>query len=149
MRNIAFMAVFLVFANPAVAAKKRFERVAEGIKDRVQNVIWAQADNGGNIGWIDAKKHCAGMGKTWKLPSGADLQSLYDPSGKHPLKLDFNGTEYVLKPATLLIKFSGGGYWSNEKNEHGVWGVNLANGTRYTFRFDAVNFTRALCVRPS
>lgn len=154
MRSAVFLAFVLVFANIADAAKKstpkeRFERVADGIKDNVQKLIWAKADNGTNIGWKDAKQYCAGMGKRWKLASGAALLSLYDASGKSELTLDFNGTPYVLKPATRLIKFSGGGYWSDEQNEYGVWGVNLANGERYTFRFDAVNFTRALCVRPS
>ncbi len=129
--------------------KERFERVAEGINDNAQRLTWAQADNGTNIGWVDAKKYCAGMGKRWKLASGTALLSLYDPNGKIELTLDFNGTPYALKPVTSLIKFSGGGYWSDEENESGVWGVNLATGTRYTFRLDAFNFTRALCVRPN
>jgi len=132
-----------------LAAKERFERVADGIKDYAQKVIWAQADNGANIGWDAAKQYCAGMGKGWKLASGENLLSLYDASGKLELALDFNGTPYALKPATRLIKFSGGGYWSDAQNEYGVWGVNLATGARYTFTFDAINFTRALCVWPA
>ncbi len=130
-------------------ADERFERVADGIKDNAQKIVWAQSDNGENIGWEGAKKYCADLGKGWKLASGENLLSLYDASGKFEHTLDFNGTPYALKPATTLIKFTGGGFWSDEVNEYGVWGVNLATGTRYTFTFDAVNFTRALCVRPT
>ena len=129
--------------------EERFEQVAEGINDNAQKIIWTKSDNGSNIGWEGAKKYCADLGQGWKLASGENLLSLYDASGKSELTLDFNGTPYVLKPATTLIKFTGGGYWSDEVNEYGVWGVNLATGTRYTFTFDAVNFTRALCVRPN
>ena len=154
MRTAVLVASLLAFVGSTEAAKKptpkaRFEPVAEGIKDNAQKLIWAKADNGKNIGWVDAKQYCAGMGKRWKLPSGENLLSLYDASGKFVLELDFNGTPYALKPATRLIKFSGGGFWSDEQNEYGVWGVNLADGTRYTFRLDAINFTRALCVRAS
>ena len=154
MQNALLMAVFLVITNTAMAGKKstpakeRFVPVVEGIKDNVQKLIWAKADNGKDIGWTDAKRYCADKGKGWQLASGTALQSLYKAGGNFPQKMDYNGTDYVLKLATPLIKLSGGGFWSDEKNDFGVWGVNLADGTRYTFRFDALNFTRALCVRP-
>lgn len=127
---------------------ERFEIIPEGIRDNAQKLIWNKADNGSNIGWTGAKQHCVAMGAGWKLPSGENLLSLFDANSANEFTLDFNGTPYLLKPATALIKFSGGGYWSDEVNEYGVWGVNLATGTRYTFTFDAVNFTRAICVRP-
>lgn len=142
LKDGASMTVQLVLRG-----EQRFENVADGIKDNAQKIVWAQSDNGENIGWEGAKKYCADLGKAWKLASGENLLSLYDASGKFELALDFNGTPYVLMPATRLIKFTGGGYWSDEVNEYGVWGVNLATGTRYTFTFDAINFTRALCVR--
>lgn len=146
-RSQDLIAGHMVSVQLKFPAQERFVRVAEGIQDNAQNLIWAQADNGRDIGWTDAKQYCAGLGKGWKLPNGTALQSLYDSSSKNELALDFNGTPYVLKPATAMIKFSGGGFWSDEPNESGVWGVNLATGARYTFTFDAVNFTRALCVR--
>ena len=42
---------------------------------------WTQSDNGSDINWASAGAYCAGKGSGWRLPSTAELQSLYDASG--------------------------------------------------------------------
>ena len=135
---------------PPPAPPERFERVTEGVKDNEQNLIWAERDNGSDINWNDATQYCSGLGSGWTLPSTVNLQSMYDASGKYPVPHVYSGTTYTVKPATPLIKFTGGGYWTNEQNgASGAWVVGLGSGSRVSYSVDYTDFTRALCVRRS
>jgi hypothetical protein len=130
---------------------ERFSRVADGIADRDQQLIWASADNGSDINWGDAGRYCAGKGSGWTLPSVAALQSLYDASGAHGFSWTSprTGTVYTVKPATSLIRLSSCCSWSNESNGSSeAWGVFLYNGTRNSGSVVTAG-ARALCVRRS
>ena len=128
----------------------RFERVAEGVKDNEQNLIWAERDNGSDINWTNATQYCSGLGSGWTLPNSDALSSMYDANGKYPVPYVYNGTTYNVKPATPLIKVTGQWYWTNEQNgSSGAWGVVLDGGGRYSGAVGYPDARRALCVRRS
>lgn len=135
----------------ALPAPERFERVSEGVRDNVQNLIWASSDNGSDINWGNAGAYCASKGAGWSLPTVAALQSLYDAAGKYPQSWRaYDGTAYTLKPATPLILISSCCFWSNEQNGASVaWTVGLDDGARYAVTVGRANHERALCVRRS
>ena len=58
------------------------------VLDTRTKLMWAAKDNGENINWYDAKKHCEnfrGGGYTdWRLPTLDELESLYDKSTDNP-----------------------------------------------------------------
>ena len=133
---------------------ERFTKVADGIADRDQQLVWASADNGSDINWGDAGRYCAAKGSGWTLPSVAALQSLYDASGTHrrDWKMTYNGTTYNVfaKPATPLIQISSGGFWSNEADGSSeAWVVSLSLGLRGSYSVGVASGRRALCVRRS
>ena len=137
-------------ALPPPAQSERFERISEGVKDNKQNLIWAERDNGSDINWKNATQYCANLGSGWTLPSTVALQSMYDASGKNTISLSYQGTNYSIKVATPLIKFTGGGHWTNEQNGASeAWGVLLGNGDRDSAPVGYTNGLRALCVRRS
>lgn len=135
----------------ALPAPERFERVSEGVRDNVQNLIWASSDNGSDINWGNAGAYCASKGAGWSLPTVAALQSLYDAAGKYPQSWRaYDGTAYTLKPATPLILISSCCFWSNEQNGASeAWFVGLLSGGRLAHTVGYAPGRRALCVRRS
>ena len=122
----------------------QFQSVSDGVLDRGQNVVWAAADNGGDINWPDATAYCRSLGPGWGLPSVSQLQSLY--ARDTPFSQTVSG--YTIYPATNLIRFTGRWYWSSEaQGSSHAWIVNLVGGNRYSLRQSDGNFSRALCVR--
>ena len=121
------------------------------VTDTKTGLIWADSDNGSNINWRDARKYCAKKGEGWQLPTVAQLQELYDASGKLSQKVGAN-TCYV----TPLIRLSSSFFWSSDevkveaKVDFGsVWLVNFDLGARYSTPFFFLANIRALCVRRS
>ena len=137
-------------ATQVLPDKERFERVAEGVRDNEQNLIWAERDNGSDINWTDAGQYCAARGAGWSLPMTAALQSLYDASGKYPQVWIYKGDSYTLKPSTPLIGITSCCFWSNEQNGNSeAWYVSLLAGHRYATPVGHGTHARALCVRES
>jgi hypothetical protein len=131
--------------------KLRFQRVAEGVSDNEQNLIWAQADNGSDINWNDATEYCSSLGSGWTLPSSAALVSMYDATGKFPVSYAY-ASNLTARPATTLIKISGLAYWSREQDRYAsskAWSVSLRDGTGLSYPIDFPPAMRALCVRRS
>lgn len=78
------MTVFLtdeLMQAGSMPPRPRFERVAEGIRDNEQNLIWTETDIG-NVNWEEAGKYCRSLGSGWNLPTAAQLESLYEHRGK-------------------------------------------------------------------
>ena len=135
---------------PPPAPPERFERVTEGVKDNEQNLIWAERDNGSDINWTNATQYCSGLGSGWTLPSTRNLESMYDASRKYPVSYVYDDETYTVRPATPLIKFTGGGYWTNRQNGASeAWFVDLTLGVRYSYPVAFPDAGRALCVRRS
>jgi hypothetical protein len=63
----------------------RFVAYEDGtVLDTQTNLIWAPMDNGFHVSWSDAKSYCesyrGGGYKDWRMPTKAELASLYDTS---------------------------------------------------------------------
>ena len=68
---------------PAMASD-RFVNNGDGtVTDTKTGLMWAAKDNGGLINWTDARSYCqsysGGGHKDWRMPTSAELTSLYDP----------------------------------------------------------------------
>lgn len=57
------------------------------VLDRQEGLMWAARDNGADIDWYHAKAYChnyrGGGYSDWRMPTGHELQSLYDAAGKN------------------------------------------------------------------
>ena len=112
------------------------QQVATGLE-------WAQADNGADIDWKSAGKFCAAKGDGWRLPSVAELQSLYDKSGQLESSC---GAGFTCK-LSPLFKITGPWAWSNEPSTSlSAWIVILTKGNTYTYVVSDAAKKRALCV---
>lgn len=133
----------------SVPAPRRFVQVDDGVMDYQQNLIWASRDNGSDIDWAGARQHCAARGAGWSLPTTAQLQSLYDESGKFAQKVNGIGRAFLdVKLVTPLISPTGWWYWSSEPNGPSkAWHVTLNYGSRHPFEAHGTQALRALCVR--
>jgi hypothetical protein len=72
---------------PAIASD-RFVYNGDGtVTDTKTELMWAAKDNGIHINWTDARSYCqscSGGGHTdWRMPTLAELKSLYDPEVKN------------------------------------------------------------------
>ena len=106
---------------------------------------WTQSDNGSDINWGSAGAYCAGKGSGWRLPSSAELQSLYDASGA--VSTSCGSDTCWVSP---LFRLTGPVGWSSETDAASeAWGVYLVNGDRYSGSASIKFNARALCVRGS
>jgi hypothetical protein len=124
----------------------RFVGQTDGsVLDTKISVFWAGQDNGSDINWNDAKRHCAKLGTEWVLPTVSELQGLYDSSGT--LRQSCRNLTCNVSP---LIRLSSYWYWSDEANDTSqAWAVFLADGDRNSVAADYASDHRSLCVRRS
>ncbi len=110
---------------------------------------WAASDNGKDIAWEDAKAFCAGKGSGWRLPTAAELESLF---GGPPQRCGRATCRVSAK-----IRLSGPWFWSATEVSSGeahdpedvAWGVLLVNGARTQNLRPIAYDARALCVQDS
>lgn len=115
------------------------------MRDSQTGIVWAGHDNGGDINWKDAKRYCAKSGKGWELPTVAELQGLFDPTGTLTQRCGSFSCN-----VTPLIRLSSLWFWSGESNGSSeAWDVILDDGHRHSGSVGDANVTRALCVRRS
>lgn len=129
MAILILAAIFMVSFNVTVAQAQKVQ--AKEIKkdgpisayddntvlDNRTKLMWAKSDNGADINWTDAKKYCdqyrVGGYNDWRLPTLAELASLYD--AKKSYKTACGST--VKK--TALIEISCSSLWSSETRGSG------------------------------
>jgi len=107
----------------------RFIAYKDGtVLDTKSKLMWAARDNGGDISWREARSYCenyrGGGYMDWRLPSNAELGTLYDPSKTY--KSDC-GSEVHL---TDLIHLSCRMYWTSHTSV--LTGTDMA----VVFKFD-------------
>jgi hypothetical protein len=129
----------------SLSASERFTKVADGVADRLTQLVWASADNGSDIDWNGARNYCASMGSGWSLPTVAQLQGLVDSSGTLSQSCGVSTCR-----VTPSIRLSGSWFWSGESNGS-AWAsyVFLYEGDRLSFPVGVASDGRALCVRRS
>ena len=114
----------------------------DSVRDLRTGLLWAAADNGADIDWLDAGKYCANLGAGWQLPSLPELMSLYDETGTYTR----NCGESICK-VTPAITVTAGYHWSRiPAEESRAWVVDFANGARQSMAVINPFFIRALCV---
>lgn len=102
---------------------------------------WAQQDNGSDISWQAATEYCQALGPNWRLPTPAELLSLFDPTESVRCGWNYCHTRRD-------FNLSGNWFWSNQSqtNNHAL-GVNLDIGRVDRQTKDPQGFGRALCVK--
>ncbi|MGE0371864.1 MAG: DUF1566 domain-containing protein [Gammaproteobacteria bacterium] len=106
---------------------------------------WTQIDNGSDIDWHQAGAYCTNKGGRWRLPTVAELQSLYDAS---LAGLPCGGG--ICNNVSPMLRLTGNWFWSNEtSSSSGAWIVILNSGGRFSTLRSYGYGQRALCVRPS
>tara|TARA_R110002073_G_scaffold58550_4_gene148261 strand:- start:2401 stop:2907 length:507 start_codon:yes stop_codon:yes gene_type:complete len=147
-KKLMYIVLAAVISSQAIAAdsSSSAEVIDQGggvLKQVATGLEWAQADNGSDIAWDAAGKYCADKGNGWRLPSVAELQSLYDKSGSMESGC---GTGFTCK-VSPLFHLTGPWIWSNEaSNSMSSWIVILTKGNTYTFVAADASKKRALCV---
>ena len=151
LMSLVLTVSFAVGASPVLAAESpaSAEMIDQGegvLKQVTTGLEWAQSDNGADIGWSAAGSYCAGKGAAWRLPSVAELLSLYDKSGNVETNC---GAGYTCR-VSPLFRLSGPWAWSDEASTSlSAWIVILSKGNTYTYVVSDATKKRALCARSS
>ena len=129
------------FVMPAMALD-RFVNNGDGtVADTKTGLMWSAKDNGSPINWPDALSYCqnfSGGGHTdWRMPTLAELASLYDPGVK-------NKRGYHV---TKLIDTSAQTCWASETRGYEAARFNFTYGQEYWLRQAYSGPTRVLPVR--
>ena len=130
-----------IFIIPAKASD-RFKDLGNGtVTDTKTGLMWAATDNGIPINWPDALSYCqkySGGGHTdWRMPTLAELESLYDFAAK-------NKRGYHV---TKLIETSSQSLWASETRGFEAARFNFTYGKVYWLRQTYSGPTRVLPVR--
>jgi hypothetical protein len=134
--------IFLSFFVMPAMASDRFVDSGDGtVTDIKTGLMWAAKDNGIAISWQNGFQYCRnynGGGHTdWRMPTLAELESLYDPGAK-------NKRGYHV---TKLIDTSAQSLWASETRGFKAARFNFTYGTVYWLRKTYAGPTRVLPVR--
>ncbi len=134
--------ICLSFCVMPTMASDRFVDHGDGtLTDSKTGLMWAAKDNGIPISWQNGLKYCqnySGGGHTdWRMPTLAELESLYDPVAK-------NVRGYHV---TKLIETSAQSLWASETRGFQAARFNFTYGTVYWLRKTYSGPTRVLPVR--
>jgi len=126
--------VAAVLFGPAVIRSIRFQKEGAIIVDRSTNLEWRVGPDNGTD-WNDAGDWVESLGGSWRMPTRAELQELYDAG----IREDDWGL------------FENGGYfvWSSEvRDSSSAWGFSFYHCYEYWIPRDFDNNLRAFAVRP-
>ena len=134
--------VLLGFFVVPVMASDRFVDHGDGtVTDTKTGLMWAAKDNGIPISWPDARYYCqnyrAGGHTDWRMPTLAELSSLYDSGVKNKRGYHVN----------KLIDTSAQTCWASETRGFKAARFNFTYGKVYWLRQNYSGPTRALPVR--
>ena len=126
---------------PAIASD-RFVNNGDGtITDTKTGLMWAANDNGDLINWTDARSYCQnynGGGHTdWRMPTLAELTSLYDPGVKN------KGGYHI----PVLIDTTAESCWASDTRGGIAARFNFTYGREYWLRKSHRGVGRVLPVR--
>jgi hypothetical protein len=138
---VGFFVLICFFVMPAMASD-RFVNNGDGtVTDTKTGLMWASKDNGSLINWQTARsfsQNYSGGGHTdWRMPTLAELISLYDPSDK-------NKRGYHV---TKLIDTSAASIWASDTRGYEAARFNFTYGQVCWLRQSYSGPTRVLPVR--
>jgi len=138
---IGFLVLIGFFVMPAMAVDRYVDHADGTVTDNRTGLMWATTDNGSPINWPSALYYCQkynGGGHTdWRLPTIAELTSLYDPE-----KVNQHGYH-----VTKLIDTSAQSCWASETRGNKAARFNFTYGNVYWLRQFYSGSTRVLPVR--
>jgi hypothetical protein len=130
------------------AAKGGLIQVSSGVLKQCDSGLeWTQSDNGGDISWSGANTHCQSKGASWRLPTVAELQSIYKP--ELPGKVCWSAL-FVVHLCNVSERFdlSSSHMWTSElASASEAWGVGLRYGGKHAMSSSRTAMIGALCVR--
>ena len=134
--------VIIGFFVISAMALDRFVGHGDGtVTDTKTGLMWAANDNGSPINWPNALSYCqnySGGGHTdWRMPTLAELTSLYDPKDKNKRGYHVN----------KLIDTSAQSCWASETRGFKAARFNFIYGQAYWLRQSYSGPTRVLPVR--
>lgn len=139
----------IFFSFHLTSSNERFIDNNDGtVTDTLTNLMWASADNMGDITWHNAKIYCenppiAGYKYSdWRMPTIKELKTLYNKGGrKHETDCGLN---VRIHPAITL---SCAWVWSSESKAISAYAFSFRKGYQYmTLQLNKKSF-RALPVR--
>jgi len=141
--------LFALFSFTVTHPGERFIDNGDGtVTDALTNLMWATADNMGDINWHDAKIYCenppiAGYKYSdWRMPTTKELKALYNKDIKR-YETDC-GLPVRIHPA---IRLSCAWVWSSEHKAISAYAFSFRKGYQYmTLKLNKKHF-RALPVR--
>ncbi len=143
-KNIMAVGFFVLigFFVMTAMASDRFLNNGDGtITDAKTGLMWAAKDNGIPINWPDALSYCqdcsSGGHTDWRMPTLAELMSLYDSSVKN------RRGYHIIK----LIDTSAQSIWASETRGFEAARFNFTYGQVYWLRQYYSGPTRVLPVR--
>ena len=138
-----FFAFVCYFALPVMAAERYVDNGSGTITDIKTGLMWASNDNTIPISWPNAVEYCknlrTGGYADWRMPSLAELRSLYNPNL-------MNGNGYH---TTVLIFTTAETCWASETEGYKAARFNFTHGKEYWLRQSFSGPTRVLPVRNS
>ena len=129
------------FVIPAMASDRFVNHANSTVTDTKTGLMWAAKDNGSPINWQNGLQYCqnysGGDHADWRMPTLAELESLYDPGAK-------NKRGYHV---TKLIETSAQSLWASETRGFEAARFNFTYGKVYWLRKTYSGPTRVLPVR--
>jgi hypothetical protein len=135
---IVFIGLFIM---PALAADRFVDHGDGTVTDTKTGLMWATKDNGNLINWPNAQSYCQNYnvgGRTdWRMPTLAELTSLYDPGVKN------RGGYHIAK----IIDTTAASFWASDTRGYEAGRFNFTYGQVYWLRKSYSGSTRVLPVR--
>jgi len=139
--SAVFFIVVCFFVATAMASGRYIDNGDGTVTDAISGLMWAAQDNGRPINWPDARRYCenyiGGGHIDWRMPTLAELSSLYDPTIK-------NKNGYHL---TDRIETTASSCWALEIRGKEAARFNCTHGSVYWLRQPYSGPTRGLPVR--
>ena len=130
---------FSIYHAPVMASDQFVNNNNGTVTDTVNGLMWVSKDNGIPISWPDAVAYCKNLqtaGFTdWRMPTLAELKSLYNPSEKNK-----NGYHTI-----KLITTNAQSCWAIETRGYSAGRFNFTYGKEYWLR---QSYSGRTCVLP-
>lgn len=151
--RVAFIAAAITLVATVMiqaADSDRFvvHQTSQTVLDKKTNLMWAAKDNGSDINWNGAKSYCenffAGGYRDWRLPTPAELATLYDANASRPAPCADN---FRIHTATPLIAITCFAPWTSDTQGNDAFQFSFVYGTSSPYHKSHAYGTRALPVR--
>ena len=140
-KAIGLIVLIGFFTMTAVALERFLDNGDGTVTDTKTGLMWAAKDNGSPVNWSNAHSYCQNYGggghSDWRMPTLAELASLYDPE-------NINRGGYHLN---RLIDTSAQSCWAAETRGFKASRFNFTYGREYWIRQSYSGPTRVLPVR--